>query len=361
MNFRIKLILSYIGVILAVIIFSFIFSSIFVRQIFVRIIIGNWPHEIDLLLKPQVTMFLNTVRMTLVWSGVISIFIGIGVALIVSNLTVKPLKEMQKLAKRISQGDYSARIGLKSRDEIGELASSLNYMAEQLTDIENMRKKLIQNVSHDLRTPLTSIKGYLESLEDKNFTEKEKIKSIEIVQKEVERMEKIVKDITKLSIIDSKNYQLNFEKLNLNSVINELMPVVNIEAEKKNITIKANLSQKEVFIMGDKEKIKEIIINLLDNAIKFTNDGYISISTSQNKNETSTIIEDTGIGIDSEDLPHIFERFYRGEKSRSKNSSGLGIGLAIAKELVYMQNGKIEVESKKSKGSKFTVKFPVAD
>jgi signal transduction histidine kinase len=361
MNFRIKLILSYIGVILAVIIFSFIFSSIFVRQSFVRIIIGNWPREVNLLLSLQSTKFLNTVRMTLVWSGVMSIFIGIGVALIVSNLTVKPLKEMQKLAKRISQGDYSARIGLKSRDEIGELASSLNYMAEQLTDIENMRKKLVQNVSHDLRTPLTSIKGYLELLEDESFTEEEKLKSINTIQKEVERMETIVKEITRLSIIDGKNYQLDIEKLDLNSVVKESIPIISIEAEKKNIQIQIDSLQKEVFIMGDKEKVKEVIINLLDNAIKFTNEGFIKISTSQNKNYVSLIIEDTGIGIDPEDMPHIFERFYRGEKSRSKNSSGLGIGLAIIKELVYMQNGKIEVESKKSKGSKFTVNFPVAD
>jgi signal transduction histidine kinase len=361
MNFRIKLILSYIGVILAVIIFSFIFSSIFVRQSFVRIIIGNWPREVNLLLSLQSTKFLNTVRMTLVWSGVMSIFIGIGVALIVSNLTVKPLKEMQKLAKRISQGDYSARIGLKSRDEIGELASSLNYMAEQLTDIENMRKKLVQNVSHDLRTPLTSIKGYLELLEDESFTEEEKLKSINTIQKEVERMETIVKEITRLSIIDGKNYQLDIEKLDLNSVVKESIPIISIEAEKKNIQIQIDSLQKEVFIMGDKEKVKEVIINLLDNAIKFTNEGFIKISTSQNKNYVSLIIEDTGIGIDPEDMPHIFERFYRGEKSRSKNSSGLGIGLAITKELVYMQNGKIEVESKKSKGSKFTVNFPVAD
>jgi len=361
MNFRIKLILSYIGVILAVIIFSFIFSSIFVRQSFVRIIIGNWPREINLLLSLQSTKFLNTVRMTLVWSGVISIFIGIGVALIVSNLTVKPLKEMQKLAKRISQGDYSARIGLKSKDEIGELASSLNYMAEQLTDIENMRKKLVQNVSHDLRTPLTSIKGYLELLEDESFTEEEKLKSINTIQKEVERMETIVKEITRLSIIDGKNYQLDIEKLDLNSVVKESIPIISIEAEKKNIQIQTDSLQKEIFIMGDKEKVKEVIINLLDNAIKFTNEGFIKISTSQNKNYVSLIIEDTGIGIDPEDMPHIFERFYRGEKSRSKNSSGLGIGLSIVKELLYMQNGKIEVESKKSKGSKFTVNFPAAD
>jgi len=361
MNFRVKLILSYIGVILAVIVFSFLFSSIFVKQSFIRIIIGNWPREVEFLLGLQITKFLNTVRMTLVWSGIISIFIGIGVALIVSTIIVKPLKEMQKLAKRISQGDYSARIGLKSRDEIGELASSLNHMAEQLTDIENMRKKLIQNVSHDLRTPITSIKGYLELLEDENFTEEEKIKSINTIQKEVERMERIVKEITRLSVIDSKNYPLNIEKLELNSVVGELMPIIGIEAEKKKIQIKNDSLQKEIFIIGDKEKVKEIIINLLINAIKFTNEGFIRISTSQNKNYASLIIEDTGIGIDSEDMPHIFERFYRGEKSRSQDYSGLGIGLAIVKELVYMQNGSIEVESETNKGSKFTVKFPAVD
>jgi two-component system phosphate regulon sensor histidine kinase PhoR len=174
-------------------------------------------------------------------------------------------------------------------------------------------------------------------------------------------METIVKEITRLSIIDGKNYQLDIEKLDLNSVVKESIPIINIEAEKKNIQIQIDSLQKEIFIMGDKEKVKEVIINLLSNAIKFTNEGFIKISTSQNKNYVSLIIEDTGIGIDPEDMPHIFERFYRGEKSRSKNSSGLGIGLSIVKELLYMQNGKIEVESKKNKGSKFTVKFPVAD
>jgi signal transduction histidine kinase len=360
MNFKIKLILSYIGVILSVIIFSFIFTDIFVQQNFIRIIIGNWPHEVDLILRPQGLKFLSTVKMTLIWSGIISIIIGIGIALIISNFTIKPLKEMERLAKRISKGDYSARVNVKSKDEIGELASSLNYMAEQLTDIERMRKKLIQNVSHDLRTPLTSIKGYLELLEDENFTEEEKTKSIETIQKEVERMEKIVKDITKLSIIDSKNYQLNLEKLGLNAVINEITPIVSIEASKKNIEVRTDLSQKEVFITGDKEKIKEILINLLSNALKFTERGYVKISTIQNKNEVSVVIEDTGIGIDPEDLPHIFERFYRGEKSRSQDSLGLGIGLSIVKELVYMQNGDVEVESEKNKGSKFIVKLPAA-
>lgn len=359
MSFRIKLILSYTGVILAVILFSFIFSNIFVQQNFVRIIIGNWPHEVELLLRPQSLRFLSTIRMTLIWSGVISIFIGIGVALLMSKFTVRPLKEMQGLAKRISKGDYSARLMLKSRDEMGELASSLNYMAEQLTDIENMRKKLVQNVSHDLRTPLASIKGYLELMEDASFSKDEKIKAISTIQKEVERMQDIVNDITKLSIIDSKSYHLKFEKLDLNSTANELIPTFQIEAEKKKDQIKTVFPEKEIFINADKEKLKETISNLIANAIKFTNEGIITITTTQDKNYGSLIIEDTGIGINEGDLPHIFERFYRGEKSRSDDTTGLGIGLSIVKELVYMQNGNIQVSSEKNKGSKFIITFPI--
>lgn len=356
MSFKIKLILSHIIVVLIVIVFSFIFSDIYVRQNFVRIIIGMGPN-IEVMLTPQGIRFLETVRQTLLISGLISIGIGALLAFLLSSFALRPLKEMQKFVRKISKGEFEERVHIKSNDEIGELASSLNYMAARLTDIENMRKTLVQNVSHDLRTPVASIKGYMELIEDESFTKEEKERAIEVIKDEIERMERMLRDISKLSAIDSKNFTLHTDKIELNTLIKNSVDLLRMEAEKKGLQLKLELSQGNIFIEGDSKRITEVMGNLITNAIKFTDQGRITIKTLTGKSEAKIIVEDTGIGIDKKDLPHIFERFYKGDTSRS--SDGTGIGLAIVKELIHAHKGTVEVESEKGRGSRFTITLPV--
>ncbi|MGB9694409.1 MAG: sensor histidine kinase [Caldisericaceae bacterium] len=360
MTFRTKLIISYIFVVLTATIFPLLLTNIIVRNNFVQIVIGAPGHGISVLIPEKGLRFLQTLRNTLMISGTISVVIGVVVAIFNSKVITKPLKEMGNFARKISNGDYTARVDVKTQDEIGELANSLNYMADRLNDIENMRKTLVQNVSHDLRTPLSGIKGHLELISDPDFDDEEKEHSLEIIHSEVGRMEKMVEELSKLSNIDSKNFNLNLQKIDINTIAKETADLMSITIESKGLNLVQNLQKEPLYIIGDPIRIKEILFNIINNSIKFTESGYIKISTSSTKGDCIIEVEDSGVGIDEKDLPHIFERFYRGEKSRSNTSGGLGIGLTIAKELTYAQNGKIMIESPNHKGTKVTISFPLA-
>lgn len=361
MTFKTKLIISYIFVILTATIFPLILTNFIVRNNFVQIVIGAPGHGISVLIPEKGLRFLQTLRNTLVISGAISILIGIIVAFFNSRIITKPLKEMRIFARKISNGNYDAQVNVKTNDEIGELADSLNYMADRLNDIENMRKTLVQNVSHDLRTPLTGIKGHLELVSDPDFDENEKEHSLQVIRSEVERMEEMVEELSRLSNIDSKNFNLNLQKLDINPVVNETAELMSIEARKKGLEFNTNIQKSPIHINADSLKLKEILMNIINNSLKFTESGYIKISTASTKTSAIIKVEDTGTGIDEKDLPHIFERFYRGEKSRASIAGGLGIGLTIVRELTYAQNGRIEIESPGHNGTIVTLTFPLVN
>lgn len=360
MSFKVKLILTYIFLVIVVIFFSAFFTKLYIGKNFNQIIIHETPEGFKMFVKPYGEKFLNNMKFVLLWVGTISILIGSALAFFVSQLTVNPIKKMVKFSKRIEKGDYSARINAKANDEMGLLARALDHMAEHLSEVEKMRKTLVQNVSHDLRTPLTVINGYLETLDNKDFTKKEKEKSLKIIKDEVERMESMLNELSILSALDSKKYKLNLEKINLNDFIIETSEMIRIEANKKNLFIKINKSSKPFYINADRKRIKEILLNLLDNAIKYTDRGGIYIKSFREGTNIIISIKDTGKGIPEQELPYIFDRFYRGEKSRSRTTGGLGIGLTIIKELIYAHNGKIEVKSELGKGTEFTLSFPIS-
>lgn len=359
MKFREKIILANIIIVLAVVIFSMLFLNIFIRQNFLEIIVGVAGRPLKVVIPDPGLRFLKNIRVILIISSAISILIAVIIAFFVSSKITKPLKEMGKFAKKIADGEYSARVETNSNDEIGDLARSLNYMAYRLDDIEKMRKTLIQNVSHDLRTPLSSIKGYLELLEDKESNLEEKKESLEVIKNQVNKMEKMVNELTNLSMIDGKQFQLNLTKMNIVRESKRICNSIKILADQKGIELKENYPENPVYILGDEKRIEEILTNLLNNAIKFTKEGFVSISISSDKSNAIIEIKDTGIGIDEKDLPHIFERFYRGDKARTSDESGIGIGLSIVKELVFAHGGQISVKSKINEGTNFILKFPL--
>ncbi len=359
MSFKVKLILTYIFLIIVVIFFSAFFTKLYISRSFNQIIIRETPSGFKMFMTPHGERFLNAMKLVLLWVGIISILIGSALAFFVSKLTVNPIKKMVKFSKKIEKGDYSARINAKTKDEIGQLARALDHMAEHLSEIEKMRKTLVQNVSHDLRTPLTVINGYLETLDNKDFTKEEKEKSLKIIKGEVERMESMLNELSVLSALDGKKYKLNLKKINLNDFIIETSEMIRIEANKKNLFVKINKNSKPIYINADRKRIKEIFLNLLDNAIKYTDKGGIYIKNFQEGTNAIISIKDTGKGMPEQELPYIFDRFYRGEKSRSRTTGGLGIGLTIIKELIYAHNGKIKVKSELGKGTEFILSFPV--
>ncbi len=360
MEFKTKLVLSYLLLIIVVIFFALFFVNIYVAKRFSEIILKGFGESYLVFLTPQGKMFLHAVKNSLIWAGVISIIVGTLLALMISRFITTPLKEMEIFVNKISRGDYNARIKITSDDEIGHLQQTLNKMAEHLTEIENMRKSLVQNVSHDLRTPLTSLKGYIEMVTDPDFSQEEKKKAIRVIKSEIERMESMLEELSVLSTIDSKKYELKQEKVNLGEIAVNSAELMKMDAYSKNLYIKTNI-QKDVFITGDKVRIKEIIINLLSNAIKFTERGGVVISVYKEKNKAYLSVKDTGKGIKKEDLSKIFDRFFRGEKSRPKTKGGLGVGLTIVKELTEAMNGKISVLSELGKGTEFIIGFPLSN
>ncbi|NFQ91706.1 cell wall metabolism sensor histidine kinase WalK [Clostridium sporogenes] len=242
-------------------------------------------------------------------------------------------------------------------DNIGTVA-----VVQDITDIkklENMREQFVANVSHELKTPLTSIKGFSETLkyvEDKKNREK----FLQIINDEADRLTRLINDILVLSNIEKQKQELIKEEINLNELIEKVYCLVKKSAEDKNIKINI-VGEKVSVLIGNKDKYNQMIINLIDNAIKYTEpNGEINIGTKQDKDNIIFWVEVTGVGISKEHLDRIFERFYRVDKARSRAEGGTGLGLAIVKHIVLGINGKIEVKSEPKKGTKFIVKIPLS-
>ncbi len=358
MEFRTKLVLSYILIIIIVIFFALLFVNVYIGKRFSEILIQGNGQGFLVFMTPQGRIFTHAVRSSLVWAGIVSILIGAGLAFIISHFVTNPLKEMENFAGKISKGNYAARIEITNDDEIGHLQKTLNEMASHLAGIEGMRKSLVQNVSHDLRTPLTSLKGYIEMVTDPDFTYEEKMKAIQVIKSEVERMESMLEELSKLSAIDSKKYEMHSRRIELGKAIESAVNLMKIDVTAKNLYLKTDIKE-AIYIYGDEKRIREMTINLLSNAIKFTEKGGITVAVCKKNNKAIISVKDTGKGIKKEDSSKIFDRFFRGEKSRPKTGGGLGVGLTIVKELVNAMDGVITVKSEEGKGTAFVITFPL--
>ena len=304
--------------------------------------------------------FFTSVSLSLVITGLGTIFIAIVLSWSFSRSIVRPTRKMIAITKEIADGNYSKRVDIRSRDELGDLAMALNKMAEGLEKIESMRKELVSNVSHELATPLTNISGYLEALHDKVIEGKEPTeKTLILLREEANRLTSMVDDLRRLSKIESAGYRLTTEPLNLGEITDEIIFNFIPRIESKELNISTDIPGNLPPIRADKNALIQILSNLIDNAIAYTNNGgMIKISANQINRSVEISVNDNGIGISDKDMTHIFERFYRADKSRSRETGGTGIGLAIVKELVNQLGGRIHVKSVPDKGSTFTFTLP---
>lgn len=246
--------------------------------------------------------------------------------------------------------------------ENGEEVLGVLIIVQDVTKVkmlEQMRSDFVANVSHELKTPLTSIKGFSETLkfvEDKETRDK----FLDIINIEAERLSRLIHDILTLSELENKDMLEGAELINVNSSIDEVYNITKQIADSKNIGIVYEPSEEEYLIDGDRDKFKQMLINVVDNAIKYTNDGgYVYINLNKNGNNLIIKVKDTGIGIPSEHIPRLFERFYRVDKGRSRDSGGTGLGLAIVKHIAILLNGEVNVESEINKGTTFTITLPL--
>lgn len=227
----------------------------------------------------------------------------------------------------------------------------------ELKKLEQMRKDFVANVSHELKTPITSIKGFSETLLDGAMKDESTLEAfLSIILKESDRLQTLIEELLDLSKLEQQGFHLNIEEIDIEVLLTEILTMLKGKADKKRIFLEMAPTSTTFLIKGDYYRLKQVFINLISNAIAYTPiEGYVEISISDNENKVNIQIKDTGIGIDKEEIPRIFERFYRVDKARSRNSGGTGLGLAIVKHIIEAHKGSISVHSVKDKGSIFTI------
>ncbi|MBI2333078.1 MAG: HAMP domain-containing protein [Chloroflexi bacterium] len=298
---------------------------------------------------------------SLAYAVTASVIAALLVSLFLSRRIVAPVRTLTDASQHIAEGYYAERVQVNGSDEIAQLAARFNRMASQLEQVESMRRQLIGDVTHELRTPLTSIKGYMEGLVDGVLPSN--AETFNQIHREADRLSRLVDDLQELSRVESKAYSLDIRSVSVPTLVQTTLKRLSPQVTAKRITLRSNLPADLSPLLADEDRITQVLVNLAANAIQYTNEGgEVTISAERRADEVRISVTDTGIGIPPEHLANIFTRFYRVDKSRSRNAGGgSGIGLTIAKHIIEAHGGRIWAESKgEGQGSSFTFSLKVA-
>ncbi|MDR3209614.1 MAG: cell wall metabolism sensor histidine kinase WalK [Oscillospiraceae bacterium] len=290
------------------------------------------------------------------------------ISLLLSHTILLPIRGMTTAAAAMAGGDFSREIPVESEDEIGTLARTFNTMAAQLHETldelqkaEKLRRDFVANVSHELRTPVTSIRAYAETIQDTpDLDEATRAELLRVILNESDRMTKLVQDLLVLSSLDAGSTRMSPERFSLEKSVRDVYAAIAIQAERRDQRMDLELEYGMPEIFGDRARIEQVLMNIMTNAVKYTPEGgEISIFSGARDGHAWVQISDTGIGIPEDDIPHVFDRFYRVDKARSRESGGTGLGLSIAQEIILRHRGRIEVTSRQGVGTTFTVALPI--
>lgn len=300
--------------------------------------------------------FLSTLNQLLLAAALISMLVSVILGVVMARQLTSPITGVIATAQKIAGGKYVARISTKSNTrEIVELTTSINSLAESLGQQEILRKQLTSDVAHELRTPLSIVQSHLEAMIDGTWLADQA--RLESLHTEVVRISRLVGDMEKLTKLDQKDLALNLERFDLAALLQRV--ISNFQNQFDSKQVRLTFAAEPEYIVADANKLSQVFINLLDNALKHTSSGgEVHIEIQSIGNEISVLVSDNGIGISEADLPNIFERFYRTDKSRTRSTGGSGIGLTIAKSIVEAHHGSITVQSTLGQGSQFTLKIP---
>lgn len=279
-------------------------------------------------------------------SSFIIILVCIGVYMLTTSM-VRPLRAMSEAAKCMASGDFSRRIVTDRQDEIGELANSFNNMTHAIESAERSRRGFAANVSHELRTPMTIISGFIDGILDGTIPKAEQEKYLRIISAEIHRLSRMVTTMLNLSKLEEGSIKPNFRELNLTEIIVGVVLSFESRIEEKKLEIRGLDTLKRVVLQADSDLMYQAVFNLVENAIKFTQEGgYISFAyRTETPGQIRVLIRNSGEGIASDSLPYIFDRFYKTDKSRSGDKTGVGLGLNLVKTIVSLHNGSITVRS----------------
>ncbi|CAH2714850.1 Sensor histidine kinase RcsC [Neobacillus rhizosphaerae] len=311
-------------------------------------------------------VMISQINHYLIYAILIALAVSLLLSWLLSRIHVNRIKRIQKATSIVSSGDYSVKIPASHfDDEIQELGNDFNIMVdkinrsmEEISSLESRRRQFMSDVSHELKTPLTTIYGVLEGLNHNMIPEKERQNGIALVTKEAKRLIRLINENLDYDKIRSDQILLFIQEIQVLEIIEVIKEQLYIQAAEKNIEILIQADE-QLIIFADYDRLLQILINIVKNSIQFTTDGTIYIRGKENEQETIIEVEDTGIGIEESEVENIWRRFYKADVSRTNNPFGeFGLGLSIVKKLVELHNGKIEVFSVKNKGTKFILRFP---
>lgn len=293
---------------------------------------------------------------------VILFLLSLIILIFFTEMVYRPLKKVTEATEQYAAGNMHYEFQMDSYDEIGYLGATISYMASEIARAEDDQKKFVANVSHDFRSPLTSIKGYLKAMLDGTIPPELYEKYLNIVLNETERLTKLTNSLLTLNNLNTKGMMLDKTVFDINTVIRNTAATFEGTCRSKTIAIELILTGDELFVNADVGKIQQVLYNLLDNAIKFSHsDSFIRIETTERHNKVFVSVKDSGIGIPKEDLKQIWDRFYKSDLSRGKDKRGTGLGLSITKEIIHSHGEHINVISTEGVGSEFIFSLPVAD
>ncbi len=271
-----------------------------------------------------------------------------------------PIKKVNEAARRIAGGNFNERISFSGNDEIAQLCDSFNNMAESLSEQDKRRSEFTSNISHDLRSPLTSIKGYAEAMTDGTIPPERYGRYLKIIYSEADRLNNLANSIMDFNTLFAPYQNTILENFNINIVINEVILALKERAAEKGLRLIAQYGEKQILVRADKEKIQRVIFNLIDNSIKFTEKGSITVKSYVKDKTAHVSVSDSGIGMTDEEQKQVFERLYKADSSRGMDKSGVGLGLAIVKEIIEWHKQSITVESQVGKGTCFDFTLELA-
>ncbi|MBQ4536278.1 MAG: GHKL domain-containing protein [Lachnospiraceae bacterium] len=281
------------------------------------------------------------------------------VLLLIYRMTGVPVKRMAEAAKRFSRGNFKEPLELKVSEEYRELGNTIQYMGDKLRNADDAQRKFVSNVSHDFRSPLTSIKGYIEAIKDGTIPPELQEKYLDIVIFETERLTKLTSNLLELNSFDDNGIILHKTEFDINQMIKQIALSFEGTFKKKKLVLNLVFSAKEQFVKADMDKIQQVLYNLIDNAVKFSNqDSSIRITTEEKGNKVMIAVKDKGIGIPKESQGRIWERFYKTDSSRGKDKKGTGLGLSIVKEIITAHEENISVVSTEGVGTEFIFSLP---
>lgn len=335
-----------------------------------NIIKNNEGHNLGAYIKPiyfneQLDGYIVMIEKEQVSSRqmIITIWVSVVMAIIIAAcivkyfaevLVVEPIEELNSAAKKLTKGEVTKRVKVINDNEIGELAESFNIMAQSIEESDNIRKEFISNVSHELRSPITSIKGFVGGILDGVIPKDKENYYLKIVYDEIDRLARLVNDLLDISAMESGKFNLNISEFDINQVVS--LCILNLEGKikAKGLSVKVTLCDKRCFAIGDRDRIIQVLTNLLENAIKYSNDnGQIEVNINVKGEKIFVSIFNTGENINNEDIKHIWDRFYKSDKSRT-NKISTGLGLPIVRLILSQHNEDVWVNNIEGKGVNFT-------